>query len=322
MIRDNRPQNATGMSEACKITQGKAKHGWQPYEHINDNGVDALIIKRKNGEDTGEILFAQVKCGTGNGYFKKTKNRPKHFGVQVGEEYILKHRPRWEKLPGPIILIYVDFHTSKAWWTDLRDDNSYSIDNKSIVLIPKYQRFGKHSFGELKKLKGRIFVSKEIKHLNTEKEQFEYLKLGKSIKENAKDFYKKWAKDKVVEREHPELGEIIVSRVGWRHLTRSDRKQNRIVNSLSLLGVAKEIIKQTKKCYQIKELDTTYLSDGSILISDYLALKRKVIFSFRQESLVQVILKRKRLFNPSKDEIGSKVWFYSVYEPLSQKIIH
>jgi hypothetical protein len=137
-IRDTRPQDATGMSEASKIVQGKGKHGWQPYSSINDNGVDGMIIFRKRGVETGEIMFAQVKCGTGTGYFKKTNKRPAHFGVHVGEEYIAKHRLKWGRLPAPIILIYVDFHTCKAWWTDLRNESSFTAENKSIILVPKF----------------------------------------------------------------------------------------------------------------------------------------------------------------------------------------
>ncbi|MBS9462503.1 DUF4365 domain-containing protein [Flagellimonas sp. 389] len=321
MIRDTRPQDSTGMSVSEIITQGKAKHGWQPYSHINDNGVDAMIIFRKKAIDTGEIMFAQVKCGTGSGYFKKTKKRPVHFGVNVGEDYIKKHREKWDRLSSPIILIYVDYYTQKAWWTDLKDEKSYSDENRSIILVPKNQRFGKHSFGEFKNLKGRIFVSKEIEFLDTKNEDFSYLKLEDSIKTNAKKFYLEWSKSDVSERSHPQLGEIIISRVGWRHLTRNDRKINRIVNSFSLLGVAKKIITTTNKCYQIKQLKVE-LKDGTHLITDYLALKRKVIFPFRQDSLIQVILKRKRKLNPKKGTIDSKTWFYSVYEPLSKKNIH
>ncbi|RKR06442.1 uncharacterized protein DUF4365 [Maribacter vaceletii] len=322
MIRDTRPQDSTGMSISEIITQGKAKHGWQPYSHINDNGVDAMIILRKNAIDTGEIMFAQVKCGTGSGYFKETKKRPAHFGVNVGEDYIKNHRDKWDRLSTPIILIYVDYHSHKAWWTDLKDEKSYTDENKSIILVPKKQRFGKHSFGEFKNLKGRIFVSKEIKSLESTNEDFNYLKLENSIKTNAKNFYSDWSKSDISERLHPELGEVIVSRIGWRHLTRNDRKINRIVNSLSLLGVAKKIINSTNKCYQIKQLEKVTLKDGTYLITDYLALKRKVVFPFRQDSLIQVILKRKRKLNPKEDKIESKIWFYSVYEPLAKKKNH
>jgi len=100
MIRDTRPQDATGMNRVGTIVQGRGEHGWQPFDHINDNGVDGIIIKRKKGIDTGEIIYVQVKCGSGGGYYKATKTRPMHFGVNVGEEYISSHRPRWNFCTG------------------------------------------------------------------------------------------------------------------------------------------------------------------------------------------------------------------------------
>jgi hypothetical protein len=317
-LRDTRPQDATGMNEAGTIVQGKAKHGWQPFSAINDNGVDSMILFRKNSIDTGEIMFAQVKCGTGSGYMKITKNRPSHFGVQVGEDYLESHRPKWNKLPGSIILIYVDFHTRKAWWTDLRDDATYTSDNKNIVLVPKSQRFGKHSFGEFKYLKGRLFISKEIPEMAMTNSHFEYLKLNQSIKQSAQDHYKEWCSSPPGERTHPELGEIIVSRTGWRHMTRSDRKQNRIANSLSLLSVAKQIILSTDKCYQIRNLDSRIVNN-QLVITDYLAIKCNVKFPFREKGLIQVVLKRKRKLDSTNNTIGTRIWFYSVYEPLSRK---
>lgn len=317
-LRDTRPQDAVGMNEAGTIVQGKAMHGWQPFSAINDNGVDSMIIYRKKGVDTGEIMFAQVKCGTGNGYMRITKNRPSHFGVRIGEDYINSHRPRWNNLPGPIILIYVDFHSRKAWWADLRDDRTYTRDNKGIVLVPKSQRFGKHSFGEFKHLKGRLFVSKEIPEIELTNEYFKYLKLNQSIKQSAHEFYKEWCSSPASDRTHPELGEIIVSRTGWRHITRSDRKQNRIINSLSLLSVAKQIILSTEKCYQVRNVDARIVNN-QLVITDYLAIKCNVKFPFRQRGLIQVILKRKRKLDSSNNTIGSRIWFYSVYEPLSKK---
>lgn len=317
-IRDTRPQDAVGMNESAIIVQGKARHGWQPFSGINDNGVDSMIIFRKKGIDTGEIMFVQVKCGTGRGYMKITKNRPSHFGVQVGEDYITSHRPKWDKLPGPMILIYVDYYTRKSWWTDLRDENSYTSTNKSIILVPKSQRFGKHSFGEFKHLKGRLFISKEIPEIEMADTHFEHIKFNQSIKESAQKFYKDWCSSPAAERTHPKLGEIIISRTGWRHITRSDRKQNRIINSLSLLPVTKQIILNTEKCFQIRNQETRIINN-QLILTDYLAIKCNVMFPFRQKGLVQVILKRKRKLDSNKNIIGSRIWFYSVYEPLSKK---
>jgi len=316
---DTRPQNATGMAIVNLIVQGEAQHGWQPYAPDNDNGVDGIIIFRKDAVDTGEIIFVQIKCGTGNGYYKATKKRPKHFGVKVGEEYISTHRPRWNALFGPIILVYVDFKTKKAWWTDLKDENSYSTANKSIILVPKEQRFGQHSFGSFKSLKGHLHIDPQIEPIDAARDDIDYLKLTSSMKTSAKEFYNEWATSN--QRTHPDLGEIIVSREGWRHICRKGRRAERIIQSWSLLGVAKKMIQSVKKIYQLKVFTSAIDSIGNYVQTDYISLRAQVTFPQRHSSIVQVVLKRKRKFNGTNNLIENKIWFHSVYEPFSRKKI-
>lgn len=320
MIRDTRPQDATGMNRVGTIVQGRGGHGWQPYDHINDNGVDGIIIKRKKGTDTGEIIYVQVKCGSGKGYYKATKNRPQHFGVNVGEEYINSHKQRWNTLFGPVILVYVDFKSEKAWWTDLKDEMSFTNDNKSIILIPKTQRFGEHSFGNFKKLKGFLHTDPELKEIILKKENVDYFNfVKKTIKVSAKEFYKKWSISN--ERDNPSLGEIIVSREGWRHISRKGRKPERIIQSWNLLGAAKQIIQTVEKAYQLRQFKSSHDQLGNYLITDYISLRGQVIFPQRHSSIVQVVLIRKRKFNSTNNLIENKTRFLSVYEPMNGKKI-
>jgi hypothetical protein len=320
MIRDTRPQDATGMNRVGTIVQGRSGHGWQPYDHINDNGVDGIIIKRKAGDDTGEIIFTQVKCGTGGGYFKATKNRPKHFGVNVGEEYINSHRPRWNKLFGPVILVYVDFKTEKAWWTDLKDESSYTTDNKSIILVPKHQRFGEHSFGNFNTLTGFLHINPELTTIQLDREDISFYNYTKTpIKEAAKAFYKNWSLSN--ERNNPSLGEIIVSREGWRHISRKGRKPERIIQSWNLLGVAKKVIQTVDKAYQLRQFKSGKDKLGNYLITDYISLRAQVIFPQRHSSIIQVILIRKRKFGLTDNLLENKIRFLSVYEPMNGKKI-
>jgi hypothetical protein len=320
MIRDTRPQDATGMNRVGTIVQGRSGHGWQPYDHINDNGVDGIIIKRKHGVDTGEIIFVQVKCGSGNGYFKATKNRPKYFGVNVGKDYITTHRPRWNKLFGPIILVYVDFKSEKAWWTDLKNDNSFTPENNSIILVPKHQRFGEHSFGNFNSLKGFLHIDPELTEIKLDTDDISYYDFTKTtIKNSAKCFYKKWATSN--ERNNPTLGEIIVSREGWRHISRKGRKPERIIQSWNLLGVAKKIIQTVEKAYQLRQYKSMKDKLGNYLITDYISLRAQVLFPQRHSSVIQVILIRKRKFSSTDDLLENKIRFLSVYEPMNGKKI-
>jgi hypothetical protein len=316
MIRDTRPQDATGMNRVGTIVQGRGGHGWQPYDHINDNGVDGIIIKRKAGIDTGEIIFTQVKCGNGGGYFKKTKNRPRYFGVNVGEDYIKSHRPRWNKLFGPAILIYVDFKTEKAWWADLKEDSSYTSENKSIILVPKQQRFGEHSFGNFKNLKGALHFDPELTKIELGIEDVSYYDFTKTpIKKAAKTFYKKWSLSN--DRTNPVLGQIIVSREGWRHISRKGRKPERIIQSWNLLGAAKRIIQKVDKIYQLRQYKSMRDKLGNYIITDYISLRAHVFFPQRHNSIIQVILIRKRKFSFGDTLLESKIRFLSVYEPMN-----
>lgn len=65
---------------------------------------------------------------------------------------------------------------------------------------------------------------------------------SKTIKQAAKSFYKEWALS--ADRINPSIGEIIVSREGWRHISRRGRKPERIIQSWLLLGVAKKLFRK------------------------------------------------------------------------------
>lgn len=313
-----------GLTVVSDIVKSQANHDWQNFDQQNDDGVDGLIIYKRKDVKTGELFFAQVKCGQKNGYYKEFKEKyPDHFGVQLGATHIQNHRLRWMAVPGPMILIYVDYDSSMAWWTDLKDENSYSTTNKQIVLVPKKQRFGIHSFGEFRKLKGYTFISPNIPQIEIDVSDTNYLSLTDSIsiKKQAKIFFTQWSKSSIAERSNPVIGEIIVSRVGWRHIIRKKRKKSRIFQSFQLLGIAKKMIKQLDKVWQVKVLKNEELEDGTNIITDFIGLRSRVKFSYRGSTVVQVLLKRKRIVNASKSLIKCETRFYSVYEPFAEKDI-
>lgn len=134
------------------IVSAQAPHDWQESNARVDDGFDGVIYFKENNEKTGEQCYVQIKCGEPGGYYKEYKKRPNHFGVLLTEEYIQKHRDRWSKVKGPMILVYVDYASSKAWWTDLRDKDSFTSENKNIVLIEKRKEFTTKSFDELRAL--------------------------------------------------------------------------------------------------------------------------------------------------------------------------
>lgn len=52
------------------------------------------------------LVFIQVKGG--ESYAGSSKKRPDHIEINLTDDYIKKHRPRWNSLQGPAILVYVD----------------------------------------------------------------------------------------------------------------------------------------------------------------------------------------------------------------------
>ena len=302
---------------------------WQEFEARNDDGIDGILLLRKKVIDktaSGDkpqfishpirgVIFIQVKGGAG--YRKDFKKRPEHIGIQLGKKYIKDHRPRWKALPGPAILVYVDTENKKqnldAWWTDLNDESSYSSKNENIVLIPKSQRFGPHSKGDMRRLIGPAMQYDELLPIVTlSKEDSSYIHLNQALKDCARTFYRDWSALPLASRTNPALGEVLVTRVGWRHLTRRGRRQERIVQSMQLLGAAKRIIQEVDSIGWLGRMEERQLKNGNIQRRELLGIRAKVRFPFRHESVVQVILERKRTYGQTL--LTEQTRFYSVYE--------
>jgi len=304
---------------------------WQEFDARNDDGIDGIVMLRKKQLDKKKtktngpphykshpirgVLFVQVKGG--ESYAGESKKRPDHIEIKLVEEYIQSHRPRWNALPGPAILVYVDTVNLKqnldAWWTDLKDDANYTTDNKQIVLVAKSNKFGPHSKGHMRELIGPATqYDEQLPVVIATKEDSSYVHLKQPLKDSARRFYRGWSASPTTERSNPMLGEVLITRVGWRHITRSGRRQERIIQSMQLLGVAKRIIKEVGSIGWLGRMEDRPLKNGTTQRRELLGIRAKVKFPFRHESVIQVILERKRIYG--QNLISEKIWFYSVYE--------
>lgn len=320
MSQESRSAERLGVATTEKIVTFSMGCGWQEFAHSNDKGVDGVIIDRKGGEDTGSVYYAQVKCG--RSYLLGTDKRKDKLEVNVGKEYIQKHRPRWEALTSPAILVWVDDQTQKAWWTDLKSDGSYCPgENESIILIPKEQRFERHSLGHLRDLRSYVKIDRDLDLITLRDEDIVMDSLSGTLKSKARNFYKEWSNSPDDTRRNPALGVIRVSRVGWRHISRSERGGNNIMNSWRLLGAARRIILENDKPHQIHRPDIT-LSENWRITHGHLSLRSRVKMPAREEKVVQVILKRKKEINLKEGGENVVTWFYSVHEPRRSKKRH
>jgi hypothetical protein len=244
---DNRPKETAGISFVSQVVGYQWKCGWQEWAHVNDDAVDGLIILRRKGVDTGAVVFAQVKFGSS--YGSETKKRPDCIDINLGEAYIAKHLPRWKRLPGPVILIYVrpsdqvgESLNHDAWWVDLRSPDLLDNDNRQIVLVPKANKFNKDALGEIRKLymykaKDRvlptIWLTLQDSHL---------VCLRRPLLEVAGEYYSDLKNNPP---RHARLGEIEFGRAGWRHIMTPKRGLDSISISLNLLPAARIILEKS-----------------------------------------------------------------------------
>lgn len=311
-------QESIGLRVVGQFVREKWRCRFQELDARNDDGIDGIIFLAKSGEASGETIFVQVKCGPS--YKVRNKDQTDNFNVRLGIDYIETHRPRWNRYPGPVILIYVDSSTDKilpfAWWADLKSQASYNLYSKSYIIIDSFNRFGEHSKGHFKNLcTHHLDYSLETIELTTE--DFNYIRIKDNLKKSAREKYKAISK-----RIHtnPTLGEVIVNRVGWKHITRPDRKILHVNQSFELIGALEKIISSTHRYEFVKQLDT-YEKTSNKVIVDNICLRAKIIFPHRYQGVVVVMLKRKRLFNENGKANTSKIWFYSIFESRRGKKI-
>lgn len=316
MASNTRTQGRMGVIKVSEIVEVRWECGWQEYNAVNDDAIDGIILMRRGSKrpvDTGGIVFVQVKCG--NGYLSEQKQYPGSLCINVNAKYIQDHRPRWKKMLGPVVMIFVD-NKGNAWWADLNKDSTYSPTNKGVILIDKKQKFSSHSKSEFHKLCGSGVDDRALVKISMNRSECMLPRLGanESLRNDAWSFYKNW-RDTKGESINPKLGLIFINRSGWKHITRPGRLPERIVQSWMLLGAAKKIVRQCENVFNLGHASVKHFPDGNICVSDYLGLRAMVSFPFRHESVIQVVLRRSRLLTPLDPKGGRvKVWFHSVYE--------
>lgn len=303
---------AAGVSLVSHCVRGQLKSDWQDVDAENDDAVDGIVLLRHRENFSGRMLFVQVKSGPS--FKKESKSLGEDsIGVAIGRGYIEKHRSRWNALPGPVILAYVedpDSHKSPIYWQDLKSDASYSKVNSDLVVIPKRKTFGSEAKGELRKMAGSVPDSHPLHEIDMRQTRSLLATPGFSLR-LAKEFYREWSSS--TDRFHPELGEIFVTNAGWRHITRQGRRPDNILNSLLLLEAARKMVSQGADWRQLgsaKIVERTETLD----IRDTLSLRAKIVFRQRAAAPVQVILQRVRSVCRKTGSTATKIKFLSVHE--------
>jgi hypothetical protein len=306
-------KGAAGRDLVAYQVRSQLMSDWQNIDAENDDSVDGAVFLRYRGAFLGRMLFVQVKSGPSFKVSYKQKKFSGKIGVKLGTDYIKEHRPRWNSLPGPVILAYVEStndRSSKIYWQDLKSDASYSLTNQGVILVPMCQTFGSEAKGALRRLTGSVPDDAPLKQIDMTKAQS---LLAQPILERkmARTFYAQWAQS--AERFHPEVGEIEVTNAGWCHITRRSRRPENVHNSFTLLEAARQMIIQGAGWRQLGGAKIRTRAQTTDIV-DALSLRANVTFRHRAPSVVQVILRRIRVICKSTGKIRSRIYFYSVHE--------
>lgn len=317
---------------------------WQEIGQADDDGIDGLVYlrsKRVNEgrskdrrswrhEFTGGLIHVQVKSGA-----SYVACSGKNY-LEIRIPNLEAKRDLWNKSPLPVALLYVREASpgklvSQAWWADLKRTDSYT--ERGTVIVQLKNRFQSgleciRPFSRLATGQHRAQGLVEIDMSKTSTLPSRLNLLSKPVKPAAWDFYQAW---KTAGATHPTLGNIIVNRTGWSHITRVKRPLARIIASFELLPTAARIIDTVETWHKLRRgLKARPFPDGSWAEYDYLGVSALVKWPAREASEVIVILKRETILRENlltKDSsaknrieiLGAKTWFYSVYEPGRRK---
>ena len=314
----------TGIRIVSQYVQEFWECGWQPLDARNDRGIDGVIFMRERNVDLGVKINIQVKCGT---KYISSENKDE-IRLSIDNEFgLTQHIAYWRQQNEPTLLIFVNPSVpkrdkngnilrdlkgqiiwienrlkAKAWWVNLKSENLKIEGTKTLISIPKKNLFGEHSKGEFKKLI-KPFMSKESLPLIQLNKESKNLLHTVDIKNDARNFYKTWKNNNVIFCE-PLNKEIRVSKTGWNHILSSKRSKERRVNSLKLLGVAKQII----ECNEANYILLNQFESHNILEQKF-GIRVRYYDKFIGEQVVQVVvLRRLNIKNQSE-----KLWFYSVH---------
>lgn len=310
---------ATGMRVVAQFVQEFWECGWQPLDQRNDKGIDGYIIMKHKGLELGGDINVQVKCGSSYVTSINETEIRLSFDDEIGLE---SHIEYWKKKFEPTILIFVNPSKPKrdkngkiiygsnkrplwednrlqpkAWWVNLKDENLRVPNTKTTIRIPIKQTFGEHSKGNFLKLTKPYLFDVNLIEIKPNKESKDLL-LADNVRGLAREFYKTW-RESILENSNI----VKVTKIGWRHILLNRRGKERRINSLRLLGVAKQIIEEGGKWKQIAHVEF----DKEIV--QKFILKAKLTNKNKSFDIVQVIILRKinKKTNIKKD------WFYSVH---------
>ena len=323
---------ASGVRAVSMIVQEYWECGWESRNARNDKGIDGVIILRRRGADIGGNINIQAKCG--DGYVSSEDDHVIRLSLG-SSDYLDRHKEHWFSQVEPVVLVFTRVierlkgadgkiikdangkektkdirNKPKSWWVDLKDNNTYPEKSRTIIEIKKENTFGAHSKRDFLQLTSKYKSEWVAKPIIPNKESIHLITTHK-LDVESKKFYRLWSTQAPII--FKPIGEpVLVSRVGWRHISRIGRGRIRQNFSKKYLGIAKQIIEQSL-AYKVLEVKSSFSSTGEkVKETRFIGIMGTVDSGYDKKMIVQVILIQQLLKINAK--IQSKLWFYSVHE--------
>lgn len=275
-----------------------------------DNGIDGIIVlTNKNNHNI--IGCIHVQCKGGDSYFKH--NQTENFDyLSISEELANKYKGMAKEVAEPCILVWTS-SDNISYWIDLKAEESYRItqNGKLKLIINKEQVFNKKFFKKLLEQVSKGYELLEIPQVRIRNESNNSHLFGESnFKKSSKNFYKSLQRKNLFIYLNERKQKIIFSRVGWNHITRSNRKISRIIQSMFLLSLIPDILKANHNNLRKVSCEKKYRNNESYLMEKYV-LETQCVFNYRFPAIINIVFLRKK---PLSSGGSDKFWFYSIYE--------
>lgn len=290
-----RGQIGVNIVESIILNEWKGR--WQAIDGHNDDGIDGLIFLEANGQMTGQIIFAQVKCFGGVRIDGNDR-----FCLSIGKAKLEKNLRRWRRLVGAAIIIYVDPKSRNCYWADALDPEAVK---GSQIFVSKHSAFNASARPIVARLCGNIHRDMLALQIRTEVGDFPHLRSKDHIQPAARRLYQDLRQNPV--RLGGDGPIVRFDRHGWRHITRPARAALTRYQSLVLLGTARKMIEAHDE-EMLKHHEAEARPDDH-----FVAARAAVIFPFRQTGIVKIILQ------VIEGEAQRVYRFHTIYEPRRRR---
>ncbi|BAO91069.1 DUF4365 domain-containing protein [Caballeronia cordobensis] len=317
---------------------------WNAVDQADDDGLDGIVFMRK--KEVNELKPGDKRSWkhafTGGAISVQVKSGASYIDSQTEDQFEISisnfqaKRDIWQKSPIPVALVYVEAVSqgrvcTRGWWADLRSPTSYS--SKGTIIVKRRNRFqpglecrrpfARLADGQIKR-QNLPTIDMSIKSALPGKLNA----MSRGLKHAAWEFYHQW---KELGATNPVIGDIIVNRTGWSHMTRVGRPVSRIETSFRLLPAAAQIVETVKEWRVLRRGRTNReFANGTWAAYEYLGLSAMIKLPSDAPFEAMVILKRETIFSETNTDsaenetirtvmISRKTWFYSIYKPGRNK---